>query len=133
TSTSCPLSKKYLPTLVELSQTSGDDVAWLIVNPIATDKLDDMTTAAERSEGPVESAGVGPGQAVAGQVIYVHDPQAELAANAGALTTTDVIVVDRSRTVVYHGAIDDQYGLGYSLEAPRQSYLADALTSIKSA
>lgn len=133
TSTSCPLSMKYLPTLVELSQTSGDDVAWLIVNPIATDKLDAMTTAAERFEGAVDRVGVGPSQAVAGEVIYVHDEQAEFAALIGALTTTDVIVVDRSRTVVYHGAIDDQYGLGYSLEAPRQRYLADALTSIKSA
>lgn len=116
TSTSCPLSKKYLPTLVELSQASGDDVAWLIVNPIATDKRDDMVTAADRFDG---------------SVIYGHDANGEFADRIGALTTTDVIVVDRSRTVVYHGAIDDQYGFGYSIETPRRRFLADALTAMK--
>ncbi len=130
TSTSCPLSKKYLPTLVDLSRTSGDDVAWLIVNPIATDKPDAMSAAAKRFESDGDAGG---GEAAASDVIYGHDPQAEFAARIGALTTTDVIVVDRSRTVVYHGAIDDQYGFGYSLEAPRQRYLADALAAMKSA
>ena len=116
TSTSCPLIKKYLPTLVELSKSFGDDVAWLIVNPIATDKLDEMNTAAKRFED---------------DVVYGHDRDGEFAARIGALTTTDVIVIDRSRTVVYHGAIDDQYGFGYSTDAPQNSYLADALAAIE--
>ncbi len=116
TSTSCPLSKKYLPTLVELSKSYGDDVAWLIVNPIATDELDDMRAAALRFDDGV---------------FYGHDPSGEFAARIGALTTTDVIVVDRTRTAVYHGAIDDQYGFGYSVETPRNRYLADALAAMK--
>ncbi|QDV25174.1 redoxin family protein [Aureliella helgolandensis] len=112
TSTSCPLSQKYLPTLVELSQAASGDVAWLIVNPIATDKTDAMHTAAKRFDD---------------NVIYAHDSNGEFSARIGALTTTDVIVLDRSRTVVYHGAIDDQYGFGYSTESPRNRYLANAL------
>ena len=47
----------------------------------------------------------------------------------GALSTTDAFVLDARRTLVYRGAIDDQYGLGYSLDAPRQRYLADALAA----
>ncbi|TWU15994.1 redoxin family protein [Allorhodopirellula heiligendammensis] len=116
TSTSCPLSKKYLPTLEELSKNAGDDVAWMIVNPIATDKANDMNAAAAR---------------FGEHVVYGHDSEGEFAARIGALTTTDVIVVDSHRTVVYHGAVDDQYGFGYSLEAPRRRYLADALAAIE--
>ena len=44
-----------------------------------------------------------------------------------ATSTTDVFVLDKSHTVVYHGAIDDQYGFGYSIDAPRYTYLRDAL------
>ncbi len=116
TSTSCPLSKKYLPTLVELSKEHADDVAWVIVNPVKTDNDAAMQSAANQ---------------LGDHVLYVHDPAEEFAKHVGALTTTDVIVLDRSRTIVYHGAIDDQYGFGYSIEAPRHRYLADALTAIK--
>jgi Ca2+-binding EF-hand superfamily protein len=117
TSTSCPLSKKYLPTLVELVKSSGPDVTWVLVNPQATDKLADMQAAAGQFHGGA---------------IYVHDKEGQLATTLGALTTTDVIVLDAARTVAYHGAIDDQYGFGYSIDAPRYRYLADALAAITS-
>ncbi len=116
TSTSCPLSKKYLPTLIDLVKSSGDGVSWVLVNPFATDKLSDMQTAAEQFHG---------------KVIYVHDKDGNLANTCGAFTTTDVIILDRSRTIVYHGAIDDQYGFGYSIDTPRYRYLADALVAIQ--
>jgi Copper type II ascorbate-dependent monooxygenase, C-terminal domain/EF hand len=116
TSTTCPLSKRYLPTLVELSQSSGDGVAWLLVNPIATDKVEDMKTAEKSFQ-----------QAIS----YVHDAEGKLANHVGALTTTDVLVLDSACTVVFHGAIDDQYGLGYSRQAPRHRYLADALAAME--
>jgi hypothetical protein len=54
---------------------------------------------------------------------------ASLANHLGATSTTDVVVLDRSHTVVYHGAIDDQYGFGYSINATRFTYLRDALPS----
>jgi Ca2+-binding EF-hand superfamily protein/mono/diheme cytochrome c family protein len=116
TSTSCPLSKKYLPTLVDLVKSSGPDVSWVLVNPQATDKLADMQTAA--------------GQ-LGNRAIYVHDKEGQLAATLGALTTTDVVVLDAARTIAYHGAIDDQYGFGYSIDASRYRYLADALAAIQ--
>jgi hypothetical protein len=116
TSTSCPLSKKYLPTLVELAGATGDDVAWLLVNPVATDTAADMQAAAAR---------------FGDRATYVHDPEGRLAATIGATSTTDVIVISPDRTIAYHGAIDDQYGFGYALDAPRTRYLADALAAIR--
>jgi mono/diheme cytochrome c family protein/thiol-disulfide isomerase/thioredoxin len=115
TSTTCPLSKKYLPTLAQLADAYSErGIKWVLVNPIATDTSDDMR-AAKKS---------------VGRALYVHDRDGALASAVGALTTTDVIVLDPSRTIVFHGAIDDQYGLGYSIDAPRHRYLADALDAI---
>ena len=115
TSTSCPISRKYLPRLEELVAASADRVAWILVNPVPTDKADDMQAAADR---------------FGGRASYVHDPEGRLAAAIGAVTTTDVVVLAPDRTIAYHGAIDDQYGFGYSLDAPRKCYLADALAAL---
>ncbi len=35
--------------------------------------------------------------------------------------------MDPARTLVYRGAVSDQYGLGYALEAPRREFLMGAL------
>ena len=115
TSTSCPLSKKYLPTLVELAAASPAGVRFVLVNASPGDDPADVRAVAER---------------VAGHATYVHDPSGDLARAVGAATTTDVVVVDSRRTVVYHGAVDDQYGFGYALPAPRHRYLADALAAL---
>jgi hypothetical protein len=116
TSTSCPLSKKYLPSLVALANTYAErGVAWYLVNPISADRPDDMQRAAE---------------ALGGRAVYVRDADCSLAKALGALTTTDVIVLDRSRTVLFHGAVDDQYGHGYANDEPRKQYLAEALDAV---
>ncbi|MFM8239470.1 MAG: redoxin, partial [Actinomycetota bacterium] len=114
TSTSCPLSKKYLPTLADLMASSGDGIAWILVDSVATDKPADMQAAAR----------------LVGRATYVPDADGRLAAAVGALSTTDVVVLTADRTVAYHGAIDDQYGLGYAIAAPRRRYLAEALAAL---
>jgi len=115
TSTSCPLSRKYLPTLVELAASAPQEVRFVLVNATPTDDPDAMREAASRFKKGVT---------------YVHDRGGRLARAVGASTTTDVVVLDGRRTVEYHGAIDDQYGFGYSLDAPRHRYLADALRAL---
>ena len=113
TSTSCPISKKYLPTLVALNQDFAPrGVRFVLVNCVATDEAAEMKTASARFATGVE---------------YASDKDSALAAHLGATSTTDVFVFDRSHTVIYHGAIDDQYGFGYSVDAPRHNYLRDAL------
>ena len=55
---------------------------------------------------------------------YVNDNNGTFtAAVLGATATTDVFVLDPARTLLYRGAINDQYGLGYALDAPRNDYL----------
>lgn len=116
TSTSCPLSKQYLPTLKRLANKyARRNVTWVLVNPMPTDKPADMQAAARDFKG---------------QAIYVHDADGAIARALDARSTTDVVVLDGARTVVYHGAIDDQYGLGYAVESPRHHYLSDALDSL---
>jgi len=45
-------------------------------------------------------------------------------------STTEVFLLDAARTVLYRGAVDDQYGLGYQLDAPRHTFLVDAIGSL---
>ena len=114
TSTSCPLSRKYLPTLAELAQSAPARVQYVLVNPIQSDKEENMRDAAQQAR----------------NAIYVHDADGKLSRHLQAQTTTDVIVVDSHRTVVYHGAIDDQYGFGYARAEPKQHFLRDAIESL---
>lgn len=115
TSSSCPISRKYLPTLVELHRDFAQHgVRFILVNCIVSDKPDEMTIAASQFDSPIE---------------YAVDTDGRFASHLSATSTTDVFVLDRSRTVIYHGAIDDQYGFGYSLDKPRRTYLRDALQS----
>ena len=48
----------------------------------------------------------------------------------GARSSTDCFVLDAARTLVYRGAVDDQFGLGYSLPNPRRQFLRDALDAV---
>jgi peroxiredoxin/mono/diheme cytochrome c family protein len=116
TSTSCPVSQKYAPALARLEKAYRDrGVAFVFVNPIATDSAEDMAKA-------IKTHGfAGP---------YVNDKDGAFARAIRAQSTTDAFVLDSARTVVYHGAVDDQYGIGYSLPAARTAYLVAALDAV---
>jgi len=66
-------------------------------------------------------------KAMAGISGYLVDHERTVAAALGATSTTEAFVIDRAGTLVFRGAISDQYGIGYSLDAPRHRYVADAL------
>jgi mono/diheme cytochrome c family protein len=114
TSTSCPLSRKYFPTLIQLAKEyAADGFGVVLVNSIATDKESEIQEAA---------AVLGPSG------LYVHDSTGELCRDLRLTSTTDVLLVDPARTVVYQGAIDDQYGFGYASAEPRKKFLATAVS-----
>lgn len=116
TSTSCPLSKKYLPTLARIATAyEAKGVSFLFVNPVSTDEPE-LMIAAQKQLGPTAT--------------YTADGELQLSTAVRPKTTTDVIVLDQDRTVVYHGAIDDQYGFGYSIDTPRRNLLTDALDAL---
>jgi len=114
-STTCPLSRKYVPTWVELAAGADARVHFVIVDPVATDTRESLQELASR---------------LGERATVVHDRDGALARALGATTTTDVLVLDAASTVVFHGALDDQHGVGYSLEKPRRRFLADALRAL---
>src|SRR5436190_12566398 len=119
TSASCPLAKKYGPTLVELEKAyRAKGVAFVAINVAAADPAERVNEAAAQ----LTKSGWG------GR--YVADPQGKIAGALGATTTTEVFVLDRARTLAYRGAIDDQYGLGYALDQPKRRYLVRALDAV---
>lgn len=61
----------------------------------------------------------------------LRDPQARAADQLGATRTPEVFVLDRQRRVAYHGAIDDQFGIGYRRPSPRHEYLKDAVAALR--
>lgn len=113
TSATCPVSKRYLPILAGLQNELRElGLSLLLVNPFP-------------SESPEEI-----GAQIAAQGItapYVHDKDKSLSAALRARTTTEVFLLDARRTLVYRGALDDQFGVNYSLDTPRQRYLQDAV------
>ncbi|MBT3635306.1 MAG: redoxin family protein [Opitutae bacterium] len=114
TGASCPISKRFAPTLAEIEKTYGQqNVAFLYVDPIAvkgaSEDLRKMANA-HGFNGPV-----------------ILDKDESLTRTLGARTTTDTFVLDAARTIIYRGPVDDQYGIGYQLDAPRRSYLREAL------
>ena len=116
TSATCPVSKRYLPSLAALEkELAGHGVALLLVNPFASEPADEIR------------AQLAP-HALAAP--YVHDRAKALAGALRASTTTEVFLLDAARTLVYRGALDDQYGVTYNLDAPRHRYLRDAVAAM---
>ena len=116
TGTGCPLCLKYSPTLAAIEQEYKDrGVRFLFINPNKSEDLERLHNAV------LVHAFRGP---------YVRDDDRAISRTLGVKTTTEVFVLDRSRTLVYRGAVDDQYGFGYALETPRQTFLRDAIESV---
>jgi thiol-disulfide isomerase/thioredoxin len=116
TGTGCPLCKKYAPTLARIEREYRDrGIAFVFINPNQSEDLETLRHDVERLglTGP-----------------YVRDGQKEIARSLDVKTTTEVFVLDPANTLVYRGAVDDQYGFGYALDAPRNEYLRIALDSL---
>ncbi|MEO6738625.1 MAG: redoxin domain-containing protein [Chthoniobacteraceae bacterium] len=118
TSTTCPVSKRYAPSLARIEkELASRGVALVLVNPFASEKAEDIAVQAK------ELSFTAP---------YVLDADKAVANALGARTTTEVFLVDAKRTLIYRGALDDQYGVSYNLDAPRENYLLDAVNAMAS-
>jgi hypothetical protein len=115
-SPTCPVSKRYLPTIAELEKRFREQrVQLLLFAPTTTD-------TPELLRETLQEHGI--------SAPCVHDSNGALANALGARATTDAFLIDQAGTLAYRGAIDDQYGLGYSLDAPRQRYLSRAVEAL---
>lgn len=116
TGTGCPLCRRYAPSLASLEKdyrTKG--VRFVFVNPNRAEK-------AARIEEAVKTHGF--------QGPYVRDEGHSIIRTLAAKTTTEAFLLNGERKLVYRGAVDDQYGFGYSLNEPRRTYLRDALDAV---
>jgi peroxiredoxin len=115
-SPTCPLSAKLMPTLAAVeNEFAGDGVAFLYVNPTSSDSVEAIRGAAKQHG--LDGA-------------MVHDRELTISAALGASSTTETFVIDAAGTLIYRGAADDQYGLGYAHDAPRNEWLRDALRAV---
>jgi mono/diheme cytochrome c family protein/peroxiredoxin len=116
TSTTCPVSKRYAPSLARLEkELRSRNIALLLVNPFASEKPDDIAAQ-------IKDLGL--------TAPYVHDANKAVAQAFHARTTTEVFLLDSHRTLLYRGALDDQYGVSYNLDAPHENYLLDAANAL---
>lgn len=112
TSPTCPLSAKLLSTLAAVEQEFAGSAAFLYIDPTASDKPEAIRAAIKQHS--LKGA-------------MVHDKDLAVAAALQATSTTETFVLDAAGTIIYRGAVDDQYGLGYAHDAPRNEWLRDAL------
>ena len=116
TSATCPVSKRYIHSLAQLEKDLREqNIALILVNPFTSESADEIK--AQLAEAKVTAT-------------YVHDQEKTFAAALDAQTTTEVFLIDSTRTLIYRGALDDQYGIDYNLDAPRVHYLRDAVTAM---
>ncbi|MBU3727858.1 MAG: redoxin domain-containing protein [Phycisphaerales bacterium] len=113
TSVRCPLCRKFGPSLARIEDAYANrGVKFVFVNVSGTDTTDEMRQQ-------VADLGL--------DGLYVNDRNGCIAAALRAMTTTEVFVVDSSSTLVYRGAVSDQYGTNFTLQEPRRRLLEDAL------
>ena len=116
TSSSCPVSKRYLPEIAKLQQEFAKaQLPVVLINPFPSEK--ESAIRSQLAAQPLSA-------------IYVHDQTKSFATTLAAKTTTEVFLIDRKRTLVYRGALDDQYGINYNLDAPRHRYLLEAIDAL---
>jgi len=109
----CPLSKKYSPRLKQHEETlAGLGFGVLYLNVLT----------AQSGPKDVETYGF--------QSAYALDEERVLAHALAAATTTEVFVLDHTRTLVYRGMIDDQYGLGFNRPEATRDYLMEAVRAV---
>jgi Ca2+-binding EF-hand superfamily protein/mono/diheme cytochrome c family protein len=115
-SASCPISGKLAPEIARLEASLKEQgVAMLLLNAPPGQKAEEVTKfiADHKLVSPV-----------------AIDSDGTLSQQLAATTTTEVFLLDAARTLIYRGALNDQYGLGYTKDMPQHHYLRDAVAAM---
>ena len=116
TSVTCPLCRKFGPSLARIEDGYRDrGVRFVFVNVSGTD----LTAEMQRQSSDLGFDG-----------LYLQDAGGRIASALRAQTTTEVFVIDAGNTLVYRGAVSDQYGADFTREAPRARFLESALDAL---
>ncbi len=112
----CPVSKRYGPRVNELARHyRGQGFEFVVIY------LNDLL-------GPVVLAN--DARALAAPAAYAGEGSFKIAEALGVESTGDVFVLDSRHRLRFRGAVDDQYGLGYTKDAPTRHYLRNALDAL---
>ena len=112
----CPLAKLYCPRLNELSeQFQQRGVAFLAINSNHGDTFDGLARFAQQQQL---------------RFPLLKDADAALADQFCATRQLEVFVLDRSRTIQYHGRVDDQYQPGVRHSQPHRADLQIAIEEL---
>ena len=113
----CPVSRRYGPRISALAkQFRNQGFEFVFIYP--NEELSDQ----ERAEDARRLATPG---------VYVDRGSFVLAEALGVRSTGDVFVLDTQQRLRYRGAVDDQYGLGYTRDFPSRHYLRNALDALR--
>lgn len=116
TSVTCPLSTRYTPRQkVMADEYAARGVLFVLVNVSDTDTLPEMKQQAKMLQWPGLS---------------LPDEDRSLRRALSPRTTTEVLVIDAARTLVFRGAVDDQFGVGSATAEPKRRWLRDALDAV---
>jgi hypothetical protein len=77
---------------------------------------------------PAELAG--DAQGFDGPAVFINGDAQGLGAELGVSSTGDVFVLDAQQRLRFRGAVDDQYGIGYTREFASQRLLRNALDAL---
>jgi hypothetical protein len=117
TSSSCPVSRKFAAGLGRMEAAwSAKGVEFVYVGALPVD------SAASLKEMASEAGWKG---------AVIRDGDEAVGAALGLRTTAEVLVVDAAGTLVYRGAVSDQYGVGYARAEARQRPLEEALVALE--
>lgn len=115
-SSTCPICNKLGPELARIEKDCAKrDIAFFLVNAAPGDSAEEVQKFMSTHQ-------------LASTIIDDKDKALVVALQATA--TTECFVLDAARTLLYRGAVNDQYGLGYAKDAASRNYLRDALDEI---
>lgn len=117
----CPVSQRYAPRLAEFEKeytSQGFNFVYVDVSPYSAT---DANTEAKQSAA---------GSKLQGRVVL--DTSRAISNALRAASTSEVFLADNRGTLLYRGAIDDQYGIGVHKDAPGQSWLRKAIAEYQS-
>ncbi len=114
--TECPLAEAYAPRLAQIARDyAGRGVSFLGVD-------------ANEQDGPVAIGHFAERHGLPFPIL--KDVGNGLADRLGAERTPEVFVLDRSRSIVYRGRVDDQYAIGIHRPSPTRHDLIEALDAV---
>jgi peroxiredoxin len=114
--TECPVSNLYVVTLSDMYKKYSDKgVQFLAINSNVHDTFKEVVAHAKERNIPYP---------------VLKDEDQSAADALGAVRTPEAFLLDNTRTIRYHGRIDDQYGVTYRRATPSKTELKDALDEL---